>query len=92
MVLTLEHSCADYAAWRVVFDGHGDVRRTYGCTSERVYRDADDPNRVAVMLEFPDADTARRFLADPSLADAMRRGGDGATAIAFGDTVTPAGF
>ncbi len=75
IVVIVQHRCRDYDAWRPVFDEHGATRRAHGCISERVYRDASDPNDVAVVMEWPSREAAEGFMADPTLATAMTRGG-----------------
>lgn len=75
MIVMVEHTCNDFAAWRPVFDEHADVRTAHGCTSEQVYQNADDPNRVMIVMEWPSREAAEGFMADSSLADAMQRGG-----------------
>ena len=73
--LVVEHQVADYAAWRPVFDDHGVVRKEHGCTAERVYRAADDPNAVCVVMSYPTRADVERFTTDPSLREAMERAG-----------------
>jgi quinol monooxygenase YgiN len=86
MKAIVQHMCADYDTWRPVFDEHAAVRQEHGCTSERVYRDADDANQVAVIMEWPSQAAAEGFMADPSLRDAMERGGvTGPPTVTFGD-------
>ena len=42
---------------------------------EAVYRGADDPDSIIVVMEFPSREAALGFLADPSLKQAMEAGG-----------------
>jgi uncharacterized protein (DUF1330 family) len=71
----VRHRVEDYEKWRPVFDEHGANRKEHGCTSETVLRDAEEPNEVAIVMAFPTLDDAHAFGADPSLPDAMGRGG-----------------
>lgn len=88
ITVIVQHVAEDYDAWRPVFDEHGTTRQAHGCKSERVYRAVDDPNAVAVVMEWPSKEAAEGFMADPSLADAMDRGGIIAPpTITFGDRV-----
>lgn len=89
----VQHTCADFDAWRPVFDEHAEVRKAHGCISEQVYRNADDPNQVAVIMEWPSQADAERFMADPSLREAMQRGGvTGPPTVTFGDTAPHPAF
>lgn len=86
MIVMVQHMCEDFAAWRPVFDEHKSTREAHGCTSERVYQDADNPNQVAVVMEWPSRQAAEGFMGDPSLAEAMKRGGVlGPPTVTFGE-------
>ena len=88
IIVIVQHQVEDYDAWRPLFDEHGTVRREYGCSSERVYQAVDDPNHTAVVMEYPTREAAEGLLADPSLREAMSRGGViGAPSVTFGDRV-----
>lgn len=75
VTVTVEHTVADYDTWLPVFDEHGATRTRYGCTSERIYRGAAEPNDVCVVMSWPSIEGAQAFIADPSLQEAMQRGG-----------------
>jgi quinol monooxygenase YgiN len=67
---------ADYQKWRPVFDGLEDLRRSMGSTgTNQVFRDADDPNTITLILEWDNADHAREFLGSPQLREAMQKAG-----------------
>ncbi|MBS1839092.1 MAG: antibiotic biosynthesis monooxygenase [Actinobacteria bacterium] len=88
ITVIVQHVAEDYDTWRPIFDEHGTTRQAHGCESERVYRAVDDPNAVAVVMEWPSKEAAEGFMADPSLAEAMQRGGIVAPpTITFGDRV-----
>jgi heme-degrading monooxygenase HmoA len=74
-VLVVHHRVRDFDAWKPVFDEHETSRREHGARRHWVYRTADDPNDVIVAVEFVSAQDARAFLEDPSLREAMQRGG-----------------
>ena len=73
--LIVRHTVADYPAWRVVYEEADALRVSHGCTAERVLRLPGDPNDVVAIHEFPTVDQARQFADDPSLKEAMGRGG-----------------
>jgi quinol monooxygenase YgiN len=75
MILIVEHRVKDFDAWKPVFDEHAAVRQEYGATGHIIYRSLDDPNNVIVLNEFASAERAKAFAADPSLREAMERGG-----------------
>ena len=74
--LNVRHTVADYGAWRPVFDADEARRRAAGATGvKQVYRDVDDPNTITVLLEWDNAENARKFADDPALREAMQKGG-----------------
>jgi quinol monooxygenase YgiN len=71
----VKHTVEDYGSWKPVFDADATRRSNAGCTSERVYRDADNPNAITVLMEFGSHDQAHAFANDPKLAETMKKGG-----------------
>jgi hypothetical protein len=68
----VRHTVNDFDTWKPVFDEHGSVRAQHGATGTRVLHDG---NNVLVLIDFPDEAAMQAFMSDPSLADAMTRGG-----------------
>jgi len=75
MIIIVQHTVRDFDAWKTVFDGHEDIRRRHGATGHQLYRGFEDPNEVTVINHFPSKEQADAFAADPSLKEAMERGG-----------------
>ena len=75
MYIIVQHTVRDYDAWKRVFDEHEAVRREHGAAGHQLYRGADDPNEVTIVNQFPSREQAEAFAADPSLKEAMERGG-----------------
>ncbi len=75
MILMVEHRVTDWDAWKRAFDGHRHVQERYGATGYLLYRREDDPDVVTVTLQFPSREQLQGFMNDPSLAEAMERGG-----------------
>jgi uncharacterized protein (DUF1330 family) len=75
ITLVVHHKVRDYDAWKPVFDEHEGVRVSHGEVEHRIYRMCADPNSVAIHNDFPTVEAARGFMADPSLQEAMERGG-----------------
>jgi hypothetical protein len=73
--LIVRHTVTDYPAWRAVYDEVDTLRSSHGCTEQRVLQVPGDPNDVVAIHEFPTVDQATAFSNDPSLKEAMGRGG-----------------
>jgi uncharacterized protein (DUF1330 family) len=71
----VQHGVADYEVWRKIFDEHSVAREAHGGSSVTVFRGAQDANAITVLMEFPSLDAAQAFVTDPSLKEAMGRGG-----------------
>ena len=75
MILIVQHTVRDYDAWKAVFDEHESVRVKYGGLGHTIYRDADKPNDLTLFMKYESRERADEFMRDPSLAEAMQRGG-----------------
>jgi heme-degrading monooxygenase HmoA len=75
MIIMVQHRVRDFDTWKPVFDEHGAVRRRHGATGHEIYRGIDDPNEITIVNRFPSKAQAQAFVADPSLKEAMERGG-----------------
>jgi heme-degrading monooxygenase HmoA len=75
MIIIVQHKVRDYDAWKAVFDEHQAVRKQHGATGHELYRGLQDPNETTVVNHFPSKEQAEAFAADPSLKEAMERGG-----------------
>lgn len=71
----VSHHVTDFEAWKPVFKEHEQVRIAHHALGHALYRSMDDPGRVVIVNDFADETGARAFLADPSLAEAMKRAG-----------------
>jgi len=75
MIIIVQHTVRDYDAWKAVFDEHQAVRSGHGATGHELYRGLEDPNEITAVNHFPSKEQAEAFAADPSLKEAMERGG-----------------
>jgi hypothetical protein len=73
--LIIRHKVRDYASWKPVFDGHGATRKAGGSRGGRLFRNADDPNEVIILLEWDTLAKARDFARSEDLRAAMQRAG-----------------
>jgi heme-degrading monooxygenase HmoA len=73
--LIVRHKVQDFAAWKPVFDEHGSTRKTSGSKGGYLFRSADDPNKVILVLEWSDLESARQFVNSEDLRKTMERAG-----------------
>lgn len=64
----------DYDNWRKVFDDSADIRDKFQVTARRVYREADQPNSLTVVLDG-DLSDLRLFAKSTDLYEAMSQAG-----------------
>lgn len=80
----VHHRVRDYAVWKAVFDDHERVRRSHGQIEHRIYHAWGDPLQIVIHGDFPSLEAAESLCNDPSVADAMARGGvEGEPGIGF---------
>jgi len=75
VLAVVSHPVKDFAAWKVMYDGAEQVRQKAGVTGAEVFQDLADPNKIVVIHRFPSLESAKAFLADPGLKEAMMKGG-----------------
>jgi hypothetical protein len=73
--LLIRHHVADYPAWKAVFDEDKSTRRANGSQGEWLFRDADDPHEILLLLAWDDLERARLFADSDDLREAMARAG-----------------
>ncbi len=73
--LLVRSKIQDYAKWKPVFDEHAPTREAMGSKGGYVFRNADDPNELLVLLEVEDLSRARQFAQSDDLRQAMQRAG-----------------
>jgi hypothetical protein len=64
------HEVADFNAWKQTFEAGAENRTRAGINIRSVLCSTDNPNKVTVISEVADAETARAFIANlrPALA------------------------
>jgi hypothetical protein len=73
--LLIRHHVADYLAWKAVFDEQEPTRQANGEQGGWLFRDADDPHEVLLLLAWDDLERARLFADSDDLREAMTRSG-----------------
>ncbi|HEV2548913.1 MAG TPA: hypothetical protein VGU20_16345 [Stellaceae bacterium] len=73
--LTIHHKVQNYASWRTGYDAHEKSRLSAGLTNGRVFRSAEDPNDVVILLDVADVAKARTWLDSDDLKAAMQKSG-----------------
>lgn len=72
----VRYTAGDFAKWRAAYDENETWRRTMGSTgANQIYRDADDPNTITLVMEWDNAEHARAFLDDPTLRERQQKAG-----------------
>jgi hypothetical protein len=85
-LMVVHHKVRDYATWRPAYDAHEPSRVGAGITNGRVYRNAEDPNDLVILLDVADAAQARAWTLGEDLRTAMEKAGVvGAPAVYFLD-------
>jgi heme-degrading monooxygenase HmoA len=72
--ILVQHSVEDYEKWKAVFDER-EARQAAGSKGGTIFRSAEDPNRITVLLEWDNLDNARAFAGSDELREDMQRAG-----------------
>ncbi len=73
--LVVRHRIGDFDQWKKVFDESDDLRRQYGIGQGWIFRDAEAPQWITVMLSCQDRERAREFMGLDSIKDMIQRAG-----------------
>ena len=74
-MLVVIHKVSNYDKWKTSFDGHDTARVANGIHNYVIGRGLEDSNNVLVAFKIDDSAKAKGFLDNPSLKDAMKKGG-----------------
>jgi hypothetical protein len=74
-LMVIHHKVRDYATWRPAYDAHESSRAGAGIRNGRVYRKAEDPNDLVILLDVADVARARAWTASEDLKTTMGKAG-----------------
>jgi quinol monooxygenase YgiN len=82
--MLVQHQVKDFAEWKKVYDSVADLRSSNGELSDRIYRDASDPNRLTIIFKWDSMANAQKYSQSPELKAAMEKAGvEGLPNISF---------
>jgi hypothetical protein len=73
--LLVHHKVEDYDKFKPVFDGHASARSEGGSRGGKVFRSANNPNELFVLLERDSLANAQKFAQSDSLKKQMKSAG-----------------
>ena len=74
-MIVVRHAVKDFAKWKTSYDAHDSLRLVFGVHSYVIGRGEQDSNMVFVATKVDDMAKAKAFAKDPSLKQAMQKGG-----------------
>jgi heme-degrading monooxygenase HmoA len=69
------HEVENYDKWKPFFDEDAVYRERSGSKGSRVFRSADNPDEIVILLEWDDLNNARKFFRSSDLMERMKRAG-----------------
>lgn len=69
------HEVADYAAWKIIFDQAGAIRKAAGERSYQVLRYEHDANKIVHFSQWTSTADARKFFESPELVEIRKQAG-----------------
>ena len=69
------HEVADYAAWKIIFDGAAGIRKEAGERTYQVLRYENDPNRIVHFSTWTSIAAAKAFFESPRLVEIRKKAG-----------------
>jgi hypothetical protein len=74
-MMVVTHKVSNFAKWKTSYEAHDSMRLVNGIHSYVIGRGAQDSNMVLVAVKVDDMAKAKSFAKDPSLKQAMQKGG-----------------
>ena len=74
-LMIVRHKVKNYGSWKKAFDGHAGAQKAAGLTKPRLFRSADDPNEIVILLDYKDLKMAKMFGASADLKETMKAAG-----------------
>ena len=73
--ILVKHAVQDFATWKSAFDEHAGTRKRAGCQGGRLFRDAEKPNHVTIVLNWDSHENAKKFMDSQDLRSTMEKAG-----------------
>ncbi len=73
--LLIRHRVTDYPAWKREFDVQASTRWSNGCRGGQVFRNADDPGELVILLNWDDLRRARFYSQSDELLESLKTAG-----------------
>jgi len=73
--MLVQHQVKDFAEWKKVYDSVADLRASNGELSDKIYRDASDPNKLTIIFKWDSLANAQKYANSPELKEAMQNAG-----------------
>jgi hypothetical protein len=73
--MLVRHTVEDYERWKPIFDEHGLTRQANGSKGGQLFRSADNPNEIIMLIEVEELERARQFAMSDDLRQTMQRAG-----------------
>jgi heme-degrading monooxygenase HmoA len=73
--LLVHHKVEDYNKFKPVFDAHTSLRSASGSLGGKIFRSANNPNELFVLLEWDSLANAEMFAQSDSIKEAMKNAG-----------------
>ncbi len=73
--LLIRHRVADFALWKRVFDEQRSTRWSNGCRGGQVFRNAEDPAELVILLDWDDLRRASLYSRSDELLESLRTAG-----------------
>ena len=73
--MLVQHKVKDFAEWKNMYDSVADLRAANGELSDKIYRDASDPNKLTLIFKWDSLSNAQKYANSPELKAAMEKAG-----------------
>lgn len=81
--ILIYYDVENFERWKKVFDANVDMRKSAGMLSSHIYREAEHPNSISLLMEWESEEKAKAFNALPAIREQRTTAGVIGTPMAF---------
>jgi len=82
--MLVQHQVKDFSMWKNIYDSLAELRVSKGQLSDKVYRDANNPNKLTILFNWNSLENAQEYAQSSELKEAMQEAGvEGPPTVSF---------
>lgn len=73
--MVIQIKVKDFSEWKKVFDSASSLRKSHGWLSHQIYRDAGNPNKLAIVAQWDSLENGQKYFQSAELKASQQQAG-----------------